>query len=267
MSTKPQSSYETLVVATSAGVRTITLNRPDDLNAFDAKMKSELAAELKQVARDRSIRCLVLTGAGRAFCSGQDLKEATGRKEGFDFTGALRKQYNPIIMALASLEIPTMASVNGVAAGAGWSLALACDLRIASTKAKFVSAFSKIGLVPDSGMTWTLPRLVGTARALEIAWMGDPIAADTALHLGLVNRLAEPEQLDKATQEWAATLAKGATKGLGLTKRAVLSGLGRDLESQLEYEAQLQDAAGLTKDYAEGVKAFLEKRSPEFIGE
>ncbi len=267
MSAKPPGNYEALKVRDEAGVRTVTLNRPDDLNALDAKLKSELGAELKQVARDRSVRCLVITGAGRAFCSGQDLKEATGRKEGFDFTGALRKQYHPIIVGIASLEIPTIASVNGVAAGAGWSLALACDLRIASTKAKFVSAFSKIGLVPDSGMTWTLPRLVGMARALEIAWMGDPIAADAALHLGLVNRLAEPEQLEKATQECAATLAKSATKGLGLTKRAMMTGLGRDLESHLEYEAQLQGAAGQTKDYAEGVKAFLEKRSPEFIGE
>jgi 2-(1,2-epoxy-1,2-dihydrophenyl)acetyl-CoA isomerase len=267
MSTRPQTHYESLLVASNDGVRTITLNRPDDLNALDARMKSELSNALKDAAKDRAVRCLVITGAGRAFCSGQDLKEATGRKDGFDFTGALRKQYNPLIMAMASLEIPTIASVNGVAAGAGWSLALACDLRIASTKAKFVSAFSKIGLVPDSGMTWTLPRLVGTARALEIAWMGEPIAADAALHLGLVNRLAEPEQLEKATQEWAATLAKSATKGLGLTKRAILSGLGRDLESQLEYEAQLQGALGQTKDYAEGVKAFLEKRSPEFIGE
>ena len=267
MSAKPQANSETLIVASEGGVRTITLNRPDDLNAFDVRMKSELAAELKQVARDRSVRCLVITGGGRAFCSGQDLKEATERKDGFDFTGALRKQYNPIIMALASLEVPTIASINGVAAGAGWSLALACDLRIASTKAKFVGAFSKIGLVPDSGMTWTLPRLVGTAKALEIAWLGEPIAADVALHLGLVNRLTEPEQLEKATQEWARALAQSATKGLGLTKRAMLTGLGRDLEGQLEYEAQLQGVAGQTKDYAEGVKAFLEKRTPEFIGE
>lgn len=267
MSTKPPASYETLMVKDEAGVRTIMLNRPDELNALDATMKGELAAALKQVARDRSIRCLVITGAGRAFCSGQDLKEVMGRKEEFDFTAVLRAQYHPIILSVGSLEIPTIASINGVAAGAGWSLALACDLRIASTKAKFVSAFSKIGLVPDSGMTWVLPRLVGMARALEIAWMGDPIAADTALQLGLVNRLAEPDQLEKAAAAWALVLAKSATKGLGLTKRAMMTGLGRDLESQLEYEAQLQGAAGQTKDYAEGVKAFLEKRSPEFIGE
>lgn len=258
---------ETIQSADSGGVRTLILNRPDDLNAFNAQLKKELAGKLKDVAKDRKVRCLVLTGAGRAFCSGQDLKEATGRNEGFDFVNALRHQYNPIIMALRSLEIPTIASINGVAAGAGWSLALACDLRIASTKARFVSAFSKIGLVPDSGMTWTLPRLVGLSRALEIAWLGDAISAETALQWGLVNRLAEPELLSSATAELAGQLATSATKGLGLTKRGMATGLQRDLEAQLDYEAQLQGIAGLTKDYAEGVKAFIEKRPPEFTGD
>lgn len=259
--------YETLQSATDGGVRTITLNRPDDLNSIDDRVTKELQTELRAIAKDRTVRCLVLTGAGRGFCAGQDLKSVTERKGPFDFTEALRKRYNPVIAALKSLEIPTLASINGVAAGAGWSLALACDLRIASTKAKFVSAFSKIGLVPDSGMTWTLPRLVGLSKALEIAWIGDPISAETALQLGLVNRLAEPEELSKVTTEWATSLARSATKGLGLTKRAMYAALGNDLDAQLEYEAQLQGVAGKTKDYAEGVKAFIEKRPAEFTGE
>lgn len=264
MSTK---SYETILVADADGVRTITLNRPDDLNAIDDRVTSELQAELKAVAKDRAVRCLVLTGAGRAFCAGQDLKSVQSREGAFDFTAALRRRYNPIVSAMAGLTIPTIASVNGVAAGAGWSLALACDLRIASAKAKFVSAFSKIGLVPDSGMTWILPRLVGLSRALEIAWIGDPIPAETALQWGLVNRVAAAEELEKATRELATGLARSATKGLSLTKRAMLAGLSRDLDGQLEYEALLQGVAGRTRDYAEGVKAFIEKRSAEFTGE
>jgi len=259
--------YETITIADDAGVRTITLNRPDDLNAIDERVTRELQSELRNIGRDRSVRCLVLTGAGRGFCAGQDLKSVMELPAPLDFTETLRSRYNPVVSGLKALEIPTIASINGAAAGAGWSLALACDLRIASTQAKFVSAFSKIGLVPDSGMTWTLPRLVGLSKALEIAWMSEPISADVALQLGIVNRLAEPENLSKATQAWAATLAKGATRGFGMTKRAMYAAMGNDLDTQLEYEAQLQGAAGRTKDYSEGVKAFIEKRPAEFTGE
>lgn len=260
-------AYETLLSQTSDGVRTITLNRPEEMNSVDERVTKELQAELRAVVKDKSVRCLVITGAGRAFCAGQDLKAATSRGGDFDFTDALRRRYNPVILGLRSLEIPVIASVNGVAAGAGWSIALACDLRIASSQAKFVGAFSKIGLVPDSGMTWTLPRLVGTSKALEIAWLGEPITADQALTMGLVNRVVAPDELAEATQQLAATLAKGPTKGYGLIKRAIYGGLGRDLEAQLEYEAMLQGVSGKTKDYHEGVKAFLEKRQPEFMGE
>lgn len=265
-----QAGYETLLVADAAGVRTITLNRPDELNAIDDRVTTELQTELKKIARDRSVRCLVLTGAGRGFCAGQDLKSAAARGDkdgGFDFAAALRNRYNPIISALWALEIPTLAAINGVAAGAGWSLALACDLRIAVKGAKFVGAFSKIGLVPDSGMTWTLPRLVGVAKALEIAWFGDAVTAEAALQYGLLNRVVEPEQLESAAREWAERLAKGATRGLGLTKRAMHAAMSHMLEEQLETEAQLQGVAGRTRDYAEGVKAFIEKRPAEFTGE
>ena len=259
--------YETIATSDENGVRTITLNRPDDLNAIDDRVTSELQKELRSVARDKAVRCLVLTGAGRAFCAGQDLKSATAGDQPLDFTAALRRRYNPVIAALRGLEIPVIASVNGVAAGAGWSLALACDLRIASAKAKFVPAFGGIGLVPDSGMTFTLPRLVGWSKALEIAWFGDPISADTALEWGLVNRVVEPEQLATATREWAEKLASGPTRGMGLTNRALNASFCNDLAAQLEYEAQMQGIAGRTRDYTEGVRAFIEKRPAEFAGE
>ncbi len=259
--------YETIATNDQDGVRTITLNRPDDLNAIDDRVTSELQKELKGVARDRSVRCLVLTGAGRAFCAGQDLKAASAGDRPMDFAAALRRRYNPVIVGLRGLEIPTIASINGVAAGAGWSLALACDLRIASAKAKFVPAFGGIGLVPDSGMTFTLPRLVGWSKALEIAWLGDAISAESALESGLVNRVVEPNELATATWDWAERLAKGPTRGMGLTKRAINASFSNDLAAQLEYEAHMQGIAGRTKDYGEGVQAFIEKRPAEFIGE
>lgn len=184
-----------------------------------------------------------------------------------DFAGDLRRRYNPVIQRLRSLEIPVLAAVNGVAAGAGWSLALAADLRIASSKATFVAAFSKIGLIPDSGMTWILPRLVGVSRALEIAWLSDPIPADRAAAWGLVNQVVEPEQLAEATAALAKRLAAGATRGFGLTKRAINLALVNELDAQLEYEAQLQAAASRSRDHAEGVQAFLNRREPQFSGE
>lgn len=260
-------AYETITTADDKGVRTITLNRPDELNSIDERVTKELQKELKGVARDNSVRCLVLTGAGRAFCAGQDLKDAAGRDTPLDFADALRRRYNPIVLALRSLGIPTIASINGVAAGAGWGLALACDLRIASAKAKFVLAFDKIGLVPDSGMTQSLPRLVGVSKALEIAWFGDAISSESALNLGLVNRVVEPDALETATRDWAERLAAGPTRGFGLTKRAMYAGVDRDLATQLEYEAILQGIAGRTKDYNEGLAAFIEKRPAEFSGE
>lgn len=261
---------ETLLIEDAAGVRTLTLNRPDAMNAVDERMTRDLQDALKQSERDRAVRCLVLTGAGKAFCVGQDLKSVQQRAAGgtpIDFGETLRRRYNPIIAKLRTIEIPVVASINGVAAGAGWSLALACDLRIASSAARFVGAFSKIGLVPDSGMTWTLPRLCGAARALEIAWLGEPVSVEQALAWGLVNHVVEPAELANRTRELATALARSATKGLGLIKRAINAGLSRSLEDQLNYEADLQGIAGQTRDHAEGVAAFLEKRAPEFTGE
>lgn len=261
---------ETLLIENDAGVRTITLNRADALNAVTEQMTSELQAALKDTGRDRSVRCLVLTGAGRAFCAGQDVKSLRDRAKNAtptEFTAELRRRYNPVVQKLQSLEIPVVASINGVAAGAGWSLALACDLRLASDKATFVSAFSKIGLIPDSGMTYTLPRLVGPARALEIAWLSDPIPVQQALAWGLVNQVVPHDKLVEATADWARRLASSATRCLAMTKRAMAASFTNALAEQLEYEAQLQGAAGQTRDHEEGVQAFLEKRPAAFRGE
>lgn len=260
-------AYETIQVSDSNGVRTITLNRPDDMNAANDKLTGELAKELRGVVKDKSVRCIVLTGAGKAFCVGQDLKEVTSREGPYDFGTRLRTGYNPVISALYKLPIPTIAAMNGATAGAGWSLALACDLRIAAKNAKFVAAFSNIGLVPDCGMTWLLPRIVGYAKALEIAWMSDAISAESALQLGLVHRVADPDALAATTRQLAEQIAKRPTKGLALTKQAMLAAYGHDIDGQLEYEAMLQSIAGKTKDYGEGVRAFIEKRPAEFTGD
>lgn len=260
----------TLQITDEAGVRTLTLNRPDAMNSLNEQLKGELLDALKKSERDRAVRCIVLTGAGRAFSAGQDLKETqdkTAAGKEMDFAAELRRNYNPIILKLRTIEIPVIASVNGVAAGAGWSLALACDIRIASAAAKFVGAFSKIGLIPDSGMTFTLPRLAGLGKALEIAYLGEALTAEQALQLGLVNRVVAAEELAAATKELAASLARGATRGLGLIKRAMNAGIMNDLENQLNYEADLQGIAGRTRDHREGVAAFIEKRAPEFKGE
>lgn len=260
-------AYQAIMVSEDDNIRTITLNRPDNLNAINERITSELREELEAISRNRALRCLVLTGAGRAFSAGQDLKEISARQEPVDYTRELHRRYHPIVTGLRSLEIPVIASINGAAAGAGWSLALACDLRIASTRATFLSAFGKIGLVPDAGMTWLLPRLVGLAKALEITWLGDPISAHDALALGLVNRLAEPDQLAAVTRETAARLTRAAPRSLALSKQAMYASLANGFEAQLEYEARSQGIAGRTKDYARGVRSFMNKQPPEFIGE
>ncbi len=258
-------AYETILYAQDEGVLTITLNRPDTLNAFNGLMGSELLDALKKAERDPEARCVVLTGAGRAFSSGEDLKarQAEGITE---FGSTLRNRYNPIVLRIRNMDKPVLGSINGVAAGAGCSLALACDLRIASEKARFIEVFVRVGLVPDSGSSFLLPRLVGLGKALEMAFLGDEVGAEEALRIGLVNRVVPPEELERATRELALRLAKGPTKAIGLAKRAMNRALTMDLEELLEYETHGQEIAGASADYKEGVAAFTEKRQANFTG-
>ena len=259
-------AYETLLVEDAEGVRTITLNRPEALNALNETMKDELAAVLKATERDAAVRCVVLTGAGRAFCAGQDLKDRA-IAEITSLGDSLRQKYNPIVLSLRTMEKPVIAAVNGVAAGAGCSLALACDLRLAADKAIFSEAFVRVGLVPDSGAVFLLPRLVGLGKALEMAFTGDALDAGTAEGLGLVNRVVPAEDLMPATLELARRLAQAPTRAIGLTKRAMNRALTMTLEEALDYEAHMQEIAGHTSDHKEGVQAFVEKRTPQFKGE
>jgi 2-(1,2-epoxy-1,2-dihydrophenyl)acetyl-CoA isomerase len=267
-STTTETPGPTVLVEVDAetGLATLTLNRPDALNALTVPMKQELLAALRRVERDAAVRAVILTGAGRAFCAGQDLRERL--QPGAAPLGVeVRERYNPIIRAMRALPKPIVAAINGVAAGAGASLAMASDLRVASEAASFALAFGRVGLVPDSGATWFLPRLVGGTRAAELALLGDPMSAADALRLGLVGRVVPAEQLATEARSVAARLAAGAPRAIALTKRALNATWERDLDAALDYEAQLQDIAGRTKDHAEGLAAFMEKRQPRFTGE
>lgn len=245
------------------GVLTITLNRPDKLNAFNQAMHEGLAAALKD-ARDSEVRAVVLTGAGRGFCVGQDLtefKEAPG-----DIGARLRAQYHPNVLAIRRLEKPVIAAVNGAAAGAGLSFACACDIRLAADSASFVPAFINVGLVPDSGGTFFVSRLLGPSRAFEWLASGRKLSAAEAHAWGLVSEVVEGDGLAARADELAAQLAAMPTRGIGMTKRLLDQAIGSTLEEQLEREAQLQAVATQTEDFREGVAAFLEKREPRFEG-
>src|SRR6478736_1063800 len=248
------------------GIATITLDRPEALNALTIPMKEELLAAFRAIGRDRSVRSAVLTGAGRAFCAGQDLKERL-EPDATPLVVEVRERYNPIIRAMRALPQPIVGAINGVAAGAGASLAFACDIRIAAEGASFVLAFGRIGLVPDSGATWFLPRLVGPAKAAELALLGTSLTAAEAERFGLVARVVPAETLASTAREMAARLAGLAPLALAQTKRALERSWSVDLETALEDEAQRQGVAGATADHAEGLQAFLEKRPPRFTGE
>lgn len=258
--------YSCLLYEVRDNVATITLNRPDVFNAFNDPQSYELQDAFKQVARDASVRAVVLTGAGRAFCSGQDLKAAQG-EEKRSFYDSLHKRYNPIIRAMRALPKPIICRLNGVAAGAGCSLALACDAIVASTEASLIEVFINIGLVPDSGSSYFLPRLVGSLKAFELCTLGSKVSAAEALQLGLVNQVVAPEQLDEATYALAARYASAPTKAIGLTKQMLNKAGAATLDEMLDYEAHCQQIAGESEDYKEGVTAFSEKRKPVFRGE
>lgn len=247
------------------GVLTITLNRPEVYNALNDAITYELQDAFKTAAKDEQVRVVVMTGEGKAFCSGQDLKAASGQEKR-SFIDSLHKRYNPIIRAMRSLPKPVLCRLNGVAAGAGCSLALACDMIIASEEATLIEVFINIGLVPDSGSAYFLPRLVGMAKAFELCSMGSKVKATEALQLGLVNRVVPSGQLDAAVKEYTDYFAKAPTKSIGLIKKMLSKAATAGLDEMLDYEAYCQEIAGSTHDYKEGVTAFLEKRKPDFKG-
>lgn len=249
------------------GVATLTLNRPDVLNSFNQPMARELRSALEGVAADDTLRAVVLTGAGRAFCAGQDLAEAVPKDGAMpDLGDIVRDGYNPMIRAIRKLEKPVLCAVNGVAAGAGANLAFACDIVFASSGATFIQSFAKIGVIPDSGGTFILPRLVGLHRATVMTMLAEKMSAQQARDWGLVYMVTEPESLMETVTGTARYLATQPTRALGLTKRGFNASLGIDLDDQLDYEEELQREAGGTSDYTEGVRAFLEKRKPVFTG-
>ncbi|TXK52820.1 2-(1,2-epoxy-1,2-dihydrophenyl)acetyl-CoA isomerase [Pontibacter qinzhouensis] len=259
-------TYECLLFDLEDGVATITLNRPAVFNAFNDKQSYELQDALKQVARQEQVRVVVLTGAGKAFCSGQDLKAAATASQR-DLSESLEKRYNPIIKAMRHLPKPIICKLNGVAAGAGCSLALACDVIVASSAASLIEVFINIGLVLDSGSSFFLPRLVGSLKAFELSTLGSKVTAAEALQLGMVNKVVEPHELDAAVAELSARYATAPTKAIGLIKRMLNKSYHSSLEEMLEYEAYCQKIAGNSEDYHEGVSAFNEKRKPKFKGQ
>ncbi len=261
--------FENIRLDIEAGVATLTLHRPDRLNSFTVAMHEEVKAALVQIRADRAIRCLVLTGAGRGFCAGQDLSDrAVSPGEGPKDLGlSIEKYYIPLVTGLRNLPMPVIAAVNGVAAGAGANIALGCDLVFAARSASFIQSFAKIGLVPDSGGTWLLPKLAGNARAMGLALLGDKLSAEQAQAWGLIWQCVDDADLMPTVKKFAVQLAAGPTRGLARTKQAIYAAATQTYEQSLELERQLQRELGNSKDYAEGVAAFLEKRGANFSGE
>ncbi len=247
------------------GVATITLNRPEVYNALNDEITFELQDAFKSVAKDQSVRVVVLTGEGKAFCSGQDLKASSSQGKR-SFLDSLHKRYNPLILGMRNLGKPIVCRLNGVAAGAGCSIALACDIVVASEEATLIEVFINIGLVPDSGSSFFLPRLTGMARAFELCTMGNRVKGREAFELGLVNKVVKPEELDAAVKAYTDYFANAPTRAIGLIKKMLNKSSTSTLEEMLEYEAYCQEIAGSTADHKEGVTAFLEKRKPAFLG-
>lgn len=260
-------SYDTILFQLSDGRATVTLNRPDRLNSITMEMHEELRDALRRVRSEPGVRCLVITGAGRGFCSGQDLSERVFPDDvAPDLGDSLEKRYNPLVRTLRELEMPVICAVNGVAAGAGCNLALAGDIVLAARSASFVQSSCKLGIVPDAGGTWILPRLVGRARALGLAMLGEPLSAAQAEAWGMIWRCVEDERLAAETDALAMDLASRPTRGLALAKRAFNASGTNTLDQQLDLERDLQRLAGRTADYREGVSAFMDKREPRYKG-
>lgn len=264
MSSSPQ---EPVLVRKEKGVFWITLNRPEVLNACDLPTLKKLSSVLKEAEADGSTRCVVITGSGRAFCAGADLQAIRHRRdsEKISLYDDLTQGFNPVASRIYNMDKPVVAMVNGVAAGAGMGIAFACDIRIMSESARFVEAFAKVGLVPDTGATYTMPRLLGITKAMELAFSGEGIEAREAERLGIVTKVVPLDMLESETRTLAEKLASGP-RGLGLTKRAIHRALTLDFNHALEYEAQIQAVAGASEDHEEGIRAFLEKRSSKFTG-
>jgi 2-(1,2-epoxy-1,2-dihydrophenyl)acetyl-CoA isomerase len=257
-----------ILISREAGVLSVTLNRPDKLNAFNPEMHALLRGALEQALDDAGVRAVLLTGAGRGFCAGQDLSERNLSADAapIDLAVSLGSNYNPLVRRLRALPKPIVCAVNGVAAGAGANIALACDIVLAARSASFVQSFARLGLVPDSGGTYFLPRLVGVARAMGLSLLGDRISAEEAERWGLIWKALDDARLLEDATAMARMLAEGPTKGYGLIKKAIYASAGNSLDAQLDLERDLQREAGFSADYREGVAAFMQKRKPSYKG-
>jgi len=257
---------EELKFTVENGVGTLIINRPDKFNAVTRTVALGMQQKLHEWSEDPAVRAIVLKGSGKAFCAGQDLNEVMDPENKLDLSKIVAEHYNPLIKMLREIEKPVIGAINGVAAGAGANIALACDITIAKESATFIQAFSKIGLIPDSGGTYTLPRLIGYQKAAALMMLGDKVSAADAERMGMIYKMVSDDQFEAEIKAVSEKLAQMPTKGLGLTKRALNYGLNNSMDKQLDIEEQLQTAAAQTEDYNEGVSAFLEKRKPEFKG-